>query len=106
MLSAALGFAVLLAVAAPVDVAVAVSAAPMKPPCTVGGSTEEEVLAAAALKSARLSFGSVLEGINMRVTEEANGNEVKRACDWLMKGTYGGLITPTMPLWQWDGTAQ
>jgi len=75
MLSAALGFAVLLAVAAPVDVAV--SAAPIMPPCTVGGSTEEEVLAAAALKSARLSLGSV-----------------------------GGLITPTMPLWQWDGTAQ
>jgi hypothetical protein len=75
MLSAALGFAVLLAVAAPVDVAA--SAAPMKPPCTVGGSTEEEVMAAAALKSARLSLGSVLEGINMRVTEEANGKEVK-----------------------------
>jgi hypothetical protein len=75
MLSAALGFAVLLAVVAPVDVAV--SAAPIMPPCTVGGSTEEEVLAAAALKSARLSLGSVLEGINMRVTEEANGKEVK-----------------------------
>lgn len=75
MLSAALGFAVLLAVAAPVDVAV--SAGPMKPPCTVGGSTEEEVMAAAALKSARLSLGSVLEGINMRVTEEANGKEMK-----------------------------
>jgi len=48
MPSAAL-FAVLLAVAEPVAVEVVVSAAPITPPCTVGGSTEEVVLAAAAM---------------------------------------------------------
>jgi hypothetical protein len=48
MLSAPL-FAVLLAVLGPVAVVLATSAAPMTPPCTVGGSTEELVLAAAAM---------------------------------------------------------
>jgi len=47
ILSAALAFAELLAVAE--ALVVAVSAAPMIPPWTVGGSTEEEVLAAAAM---------------------------------------------------------
>ena len=47
ILSAALAFAVLLAAAEPL--AVAVSAAPMTPPWTVGGSTEVVVLAAAVM---------------------------------------------------------